>query len=66
MIEEYYIVRFVRKDNLPVEDYLYYDLNDAESHFNLFEKDDSGLYNNIILLFCFGDKTMVIREIEFT
>ena len=66
MVDENYIVRFIRKDKLPIEDYIYYELEDAEKHFKLFEKDDSGLYNKIILLFCYGDRTMVVREIEFT
>lgn len=44
-----FTVRFHRKDNKPVEEYVYFNLNDAEYHFNLFHDDDSGLYTHIDL-----------------
>ena len=39
-----YVVRFVRKDSLPTEEYFYHNLEDARFHMNLFAEDDSGLY----------------------
>ena len=42
-------VRFVRKDKLHDEEYLYHKLEDAQIHFHLFDKDDSELYQNIYL-----------------
>ncbi len=44
-----YVVRFVRKDGQPDEEYYYNCLKDAQFHFNLFKDDDSGLYKNISL-----------------
>ena len=44
-----YIVRFVRKDGKPDEEYYYQELADAKEHFRLFEKDDSNLYTSILL-----------------
>lgn len=43
------IVRFVRKDDQPVEEYYYRSLEDAQYHFSLFLNDDSGLYREINL-----------------
>lgn len=45
-----YIVRFVRKDQQPDEEYYYRRLKDAEYHLSLFEDDDSGLYDRIELI----------------
>lgn len=45
-----YIVRFVRWDGQPNEEYYYYHLEDAAFHFGLFKEDDSGLYTRIELL----------------
>ena len=42
-----YIVRFVRQDGKPDEEYYYRSLEDAEYHFHLFDADDSGLYRRI-------------------
>ena len=42
-----YIVRFMRRDNKPVEEYPYRTLEEAEKHFSLFLNDDSALYKNI-------------------
>ena len=44
-----FVVRFARKDNLPDEEYLYYNLKDAQIHFHLFDEDDSELYQGIYL-----------------
>lgn len=39
-----YVVRFVRKDRRPDEEYFYLDEKDAQYHFQCFENDDSELY----------------------
>ena len=46
----FYLVRFVRKDRQPNEEYYYRDLAGAEYHFSLFLEDDSGLYERIELV----------------
>ena len=45
-----YLVRFVRRDRQPNEEYYYNDLAGAEYHFNLFLDDDSSLYERIELV----------------
>ncbi len=65
MRDKSYVVQFIRKDNLPAEEYIYYDRDDAEKHLNLFEKDDSDLYLRIVLLAWFDNITTVLRTIEF-
>lgn len=45
-----YIVRFVRKDNKPDEEYYYPTLQDAQYHFGLFLDDDSNLYERIEII----------------
>lgn len=42
-----FIVQFFRKDGSPCEEYCYMRKENAEYHFSLFEKDDSGLYSKI-------------------
>lgn len=44
-----YIVRFVRQDGKPDEEYYYRSLKDAEYHFHLFDADDSKIYLRIVL-----------------
>ena len=46
-MESGYIVRFVRRDGKPNEDYLYRTVEEARRHFDLFNEDDSGLYDSI-------------------
>ena len=65
MREHSYIVQFQRRDNLPDEEYYYYDRDEADKHFRLFYKDDSGLYKRIVLLAWFGDITSELRAIDF-
>lgn len=45
-----YIVRFIRSDDLPNEEYVYPCIEDATSHYNLFRHDDSCLYSAIQLI----------------
>ena len=42
-----YIVRFIRRDGRPDEEYFYNAAEDAMWHFGLFADDDSGLYTRI-------------------
>ena len=42
-----WIVRFVRKDGKPDEEYYYNTQAEAEYHRDLFQDDDSGLYKRI-------------------
>ena len=42
-----YVVRFVRKDGLPDEEYFYWYYKDAKYHFDLFAQDISELYSQI-------------------
>ena len=42
-----YIVRFVRRDGKPDEEYFYRTAEEARRHFDMFTDDDSGLYDRI-------------------
>ena len=46
-MESGYFVRFVRRDGKPDEEYLYRTFEEARQHFDLFNEDDSGLYDSI-------------------
>ena len=45
-----FIVRFVRKDGKPDEEYYYHTLQEAEEHKKLFDDDDSDLYEHIEII----------------
>lgn len=45
-----YIVRFMRLDDYPDEEYNYIRKSDAEKHFSMYAADNSGLYYEIQLL----------------
>ena len=45
-----FVVRFIRKDGQPNEEYYYHSFNDAMDHFLLFENDDSTLYDEVGLI----------------
>jgi hypothetical protein len=45
-----FIVRFIRSDNKPNEEYYYYSEDEARKHIELFKDDDSELYEKIVLL----------------
>lgn len=55
-----YIVRFVRADAQPDEEYYYHDLEQAKVHLKLFEDDDSGLYRRIELVSYAGELLEVL------
>ena len=44
-MNDLWIVRFVRKDGKPDEEYFYHSQSEAEYHRDLFQNDDSGLYD---------------------
>ena len=46
-MENGYVVRFVRRDGKPNEEYFYRTVEEAQQHFDLFNEDDSGLYDSI-------------------
>lgn len=50
-----YIVRFIRKDDKPVEEFLYHTYEEAFVHLALFRNDDSGLYRRIEIVQAWGD-----------
>ena len=58
-MNELWIVRFVRKDGKPDEEYYYRSLAEAEHHKNLFLDDDSGLYEEITTSPTFNCKTRI-------
>jgi hypothetical protein len=62
-MNEFWIVRFVRKDSKPNEEYFYHSLADAEHHRDLFLDDDSGLYEKIELVN--GKSKEVTMELNF-
>lgn len=45
-----YLVRFIRMDGGPDEEYYYRTAELARHHFSLFREDDSGLYTRIELI----------------
>lgn len=49
-MNDLWIVKFVRKDGKPDEEYYYYSLADAKYHRDLFLNDDSGLYEKIEII----------------
>ena len=59
-----YIVRFVRVDSKPNEDYYYVDPNEALSHLKKFKQDDSGLYTKVQLV-VEEEVEIVVTEITF-
>ena len=53
-----YIVRFIRKDDKPVEEFFYHTFEDATSHLLLFRDDDSDLYARIEIIDGATEKTV--------
>ena len=49
-VKKMYNVMFIRRDGKPNENYYYKTLSEAHYHLQLFKKDDSNLYNSIVLL----------------
>ena len=55
-----YIVRFIRADGAPIEEYFYEQRADADQHLNMFCDDDSGLYKRIAIL---NDETRTVERV---
>lgn len=62
-MDEGYFVRFIRKDNKPVEEFFYNAYEDALKHFTLFRDDDSGLYKRIELVAAADDAKALITQL---
>lgn len=58
------MVRFVRKDSLPDEEYYYQRTSDASYHLQLFEDDSSGLYRRIEVI-DIDDTETIIQAKDF-
>ena len=48
--KNFYIVKFIRKDGKPDEEYYYMKIEDALYHYHLFENDTSNMYKDILLV----------------
>ena len=59
-----YIVRFVRVDSNPDEEYQYHNESAAMYHFSLFEDDDSGLYSLIEVVNILGSQEVQIEKMN--
>jgi len=59
-----YIVRFVRVDGCPNEEYQYHDEEAAVYHLSLFEDDDSNLYSLIEVVKVLGSQEVQIAKIN--
>lgn len=54
-----YIVRFIRKDGKPVEEFFYHTYEEAFVHLALFRDDDSGIYQRIEIVRASGNKKAI-------
>lgn len=61
-MNNYYILRFVRADGSPDEEYYYHTEKEAKDHFNLFLDDDSDLYDQIEIEW--NDQILMINRIH--
>lgn len=59
-----FVVRFLRNDEKPVEEYVYNTYNEALKHYDLFKDDDSGLYEKIEII-DYDMPARFINELEF-
>ena len=55
-----YIVRFIRRNHKPNENYCYNTLKEAMQHYTLFKDDDSELYKEISVIRVQESKTEII------
>ncbi len=60
-----YLVRFIRKDCQPNEEYFYYNRKDASHHLELFRGDDSGIYRCIDFLKSENSIETIIETVRF-
>ncbi len=69
-MDKRYCVRFIRCDGtIPgIEDYYYWEREDAENHFSLFKDEDPDfpkMYERIQLITEYGQLSTVSKEIKF-
>ena len=57
-----YVVRFIRKDGKPVEEFFYHTFEAAFSHLLLFKDDDSDLYIRIEIIDLSAERIVSIQE----
>lgn len=60
-----YIVKFVRRDGEPDEEYIYNEYGDAKHHMDLFIGDDSQLYSRIDLLRLNDNGEVILCSLTF-
>lgn len=60
-----YIVKFVRRDHEPDEEYIYNGYSDAKHHMDLFIGDDSQLYSHIDLLRLNDNGELILNSLVF-
>ena len=60
-----YLVRFIRKDCQPDEEYYYNKLVDAQNHLDLFRDDNSDLYLQIDLFDSSLPNTILLKSRVF-
>ncbi len=61
-----YIVRFIRNDEKPNEDYYYISRENAQNHFDLYSQDESKLYRRIMIIVIKGEEIVEINDKEFS
>lgn len=65
-MESGYVVRFTRRDGKPNEEYLYRTVEEARRHFDLFNEDDSGLYDSIeVINQRYTDEAVVFHRFDW-
>ena len=61
-----FVVRFVRRDLKPDEEYYYSDIEAADEHFGLFLDDDSELYSKIEIVLQTPESERLLKEMKYT
>ena len=54
-----YIVKFIRADQKPSENYFYHNLEEAKKYFDMFHNDDSKLYKRVELIKLKADRSVI-------
>lgn len=57
-----FLVKFVRADDFPDEEYLYHYESEAMHHFSLFDGDDSNLYSLIEVVKIVGNQEVQLAK----
>ena len=63
-MNSYYILQFIRRDLKPAENYFYHSFEEALQHLQLFQSDDSNLYERIVI-FSSADPSTICEELRF-